>query len=117
LKALFPNKGRQLWPGTFVNAEVVTSIVNDALTVPTDAVQQNDSGQFVYVIEAGNKVAIRHVEIVQRIHGIAIVSRDLQPGETVVVQGQYRLVPGAVVIASTPAEVPNTSTATAGMLP
>ena len=48
LKAIFPNEHRQLWPGTFVNVDLTTSVVKNALTVPTDALQQNNNGQFVY---------------------------------------------------------------------
>jgi multidrug efflux system membrane fusion protein len=117
LKATFPNAERQLWPGTFVNAEVTTSVVKSAVTVPTDAVQQNDKGQFVFVVGSDQKVSTRQVQIGQRVRGVALVSDGLKAGETVVVQGQYRLTPGTVVTASTPAQVPNTTTASAGMLP
>ena len=117
LKAMFPNEQRQLWPGTFVNAAVTTSVVKNALTIPTDALQQNDKGVFVFVVEADNKVSVRPVEIGQRLQGVALVTKGLTGGERVVVQGQYRLVPGSLVVAEQPGDVPNTSTASAGMLP
>jgi multidrug efflux system membrane fusion protein len=50
LKATFPNQHRQLWPGTFVNVDLTTSVVPNALTIPTNALQQNDNGQFVFVV-------------------------------------------------------------------
>jgi multidrug efflux system membrane fusion protein len=117
MKAIFPNAQRQLWAGTFVNAEVTTSVEKQALTIPTNALQLNDKGQFVYVVGSDEKVSIRPVTVKQRTRGIALVSDGLKDGETVVVQGQYRLKPGTSVIASTPDQVPNTSTASAGMLP
>jgi multidrug efflux system membrane fusion protein len=117
LKALFPNLKQRLWPGTFVNVELTTSVVNAALTVPNDAVQQGNQGQFVYLIGADHKVAVRPVQVRQHVHGVSLVSNGLNPGETVVVQGQYRLTAGTVVAASKPSEVANSSTATAGMLP
>jgi multidrug efflux system membrane fusion protein len=117
LKAIFPNQQRQLWPGTFVNAELTTAVVRDALTVPTDALQQDDKGQFVYVVGSGNKVSIRPVKVAQRVRGAALISKGLQAGDTVVVQGQYRLVAGTTIAASPSSEVANTSTASAGMLP
>ena len=117
LKATFPNQQRQLWPGTFVNVDLTTSVIRNALTIPTDALQQNDQGQFVYVVGADNRVAIRPVEVAQRLHAVALISKGLQAGETVVVQGQYRLTPGTVVGAVTPSGAPNPSTASAGMLP
>jgi multidrug efflux system membrane fusion protein len=117
LKATFPNAQRQLWPGTFVNVQVTTSVLKDALTIPTNAVQQNDQGEFVFVVGADHKVSTRPVKVGQRVRGIALVSEGLNTGETVVVQGQYRLTPGTVVAASEPAQVPNTTTGSAGMLP
>jgi len=117
LKAIFPNRERQLWPGTFVNVDLTTSVVPNALTIPTDALQQNNQGQFVYVVGADNRVAVRPVEVAQRLHAVALISKGLQAGETVVVQGQYRLTPGTVVAAAKPSGVPNPSTASAGMLP
>ena len=117
LKAIFPNQQRQLWPGTFVNVDLTTSVVRNALTIPIDALQQNDKGQFVYVVGADNRVANRPVEVAQRLHAVALISKGLQAGETVVVQGQYRLTPGTVVVATKPSKAPNPSTASAGMLP
>jgi|SRR5208282_2606771 len=117
LKAIFPNQQRQLWPGTFVNVDVTTSVVHNALTIPTNALQQNDKGQFVYVVGADNRVSIEPVEVTQRLRAVALISKGLQPGDTVVVQGQYRLTPGTLVAAAKPSEAPNPSTASAGMLP
>ena len=117
LKAIFPNQQRQLWPGTFVNVELTTSVVKNALTVPTNALQQNNNGQFVYVVGADKRVSVQPVEVTQRLHGVALISKGLQAGETVVVQGQYRLTPGTLVAAAAPSETPNPSTASSGMLP
>jgi multidrug efflux system membrane fusion protein len=117
LKAIFPNQQRQLWPGTFVNLDLTTSVVRNALTIPIDALQQNDQGQFVYVVGSDNRVANRPVEVAQRLHAVALISKGLQAGETVVVQGQYRLTPETVVVATKPSGAPNLSTASAGMLP
>jgi multidrug efflux system membrane fusion protein len=117
LKAIFPNQQRQLWPGTFVNVELTTSVVKNALTVPTNALQQNNNGQFVYVVGTDKRVSVRPVVVTQRLHMAALISKGLQAGETVVVQGQYRLTPGTLVAAAKPSEAPNPSTASAGMLP
>jgi len=71
----------------------------------------------VFVVSADNRVAIRPVEVEQRLHMAALISKGLQAGETVVVQGQYRLTPGTPVVATAPSNVLNPSTASAGMLP
>ena len=117
LKAIFPNEHRQLWPGTFVNVDLTTSVVKNALTVPTNALQQNNNGQFVYVVGADKKVSVQPVEVTQRLHAVALIAKGLQAGETVVVQGQYRLTPGTLVVATAPSNVLNPSTASSGMLP
>jgi multidrug efflux system membrane fusion protein len=56
----------------------------------------------------------------QSIDGEALIDKGLSAGETVVVRGQYRLSPGALVTLADPHDldaVPNISTASAGMLP
>ncbi len=117
LKALFPNAHRQLWPGTFVNVELTVRTVKDGLSVPTDAVQQGAGGEFVYVVGVGEKVSPQPVTVAQRRRGMALVSAGLKPGETVVVQGQYRLVDGTVVTPSQPDQVASSSAASSGLLP
>lgn len=117
LKALFPNLKRSLWPGTFVNVQLTVQVVQDGLTVPTDAVQQGVKGPFVFVVGPGDKVAVRPVTVTQRQRGIALISAGLQADETVVTQGQYRLVDGIVVASSKPDQVANASSATSGLLP
>ena len=117
LKAIFPNERRQLWPGTFVNVDLTTSVVPNALTIPINALQQNNNGQFVYVVGADKRVSVQPVEVEQRLHAAALITKGLRPGETVVVQGQYRLTPGTLVVATAPSDAPSPSTASAGMLP
>jgi membrane fusion protein, multidrug efflux system len=117
LKAIFPNEHRQLWPGTFVNVDLTTSVVPNALTIPTNALQQNNNGQFVYVVGPDKKVSVQPVEVAQRLHAVALIAKGLQAGETVVVQGQYRLTPGTLVVATESSNVLNPTTASSGMLP
>ncbi|WP_407526953.1 efflux RND transporter periplasmic adaptor subunit [Methylobacterium oryzisoli] len=117
LKATFPNAERQLWPGTFVTVEVTTAIVPDALTIPADALQQNDHGPFVFVVGADRTVSLRPVQVAQRQRGTVLITGGLRAGETVVAQGQYRLAPGTAVADAPASAVPNTTTASAGMLP
>ena len=117
LKALFPNLQRRLWPGTFVNVELTTSVVKSALTIPMNAVQLGANGEFAFVVGPDDKVVMNSVQVSQRHRGEALVAQGLSPGETVVTQGQYRLTAGTQIVASAPAQVADSSTATAGMLP
>ena len=117
LKVLFPNLRRRPWPGTFVNVELTTSVAKNGLTVPSDAVQMGAQSEFAFAVGADNKVALRPVQVAQRLRGTALVGHGLNPGETVVTQRQYRLSAGTLVAPSDPSQVPEASTATAGLLP
>jgi len=120
LKASFPNKQQRLWPGTFVNVELVTAIQHDGLTIPLDAIQQGPQGQYVFLVGTDRKVAMRPVSIRQSLHGEALIDQGLSVGEVVVVRGQYRLLPDSLVSLADPRDpnvVPNPSTASSGMLP
>jgi membrane fusion protein, multidrug efflux system len=120
LKAIFPNPDRRLWPGMFVNVRVVTSLQDNGLTVPLDAVQQGPQGQYVFVVGPDHKVSMQSVSVSETLNGEALIDKGLSAGETVVTRGQYRLTPGTAVSLANPnnpAAVPNPTTASAGLLP
>jgi multidrug efflux system membrane fusion protein len=64
--------------------------------VPSQAVQNGQQGQFVYIVKPDNTVELRPVKVERTIDGRSII-RELSPGETVVTDGQSRLVPGAKI--------------------
>jgi multidrug efflux system membrane fusion protein len=120
LKAIFPNPNRRLWPGMFVNVRVVTSVQDNGLTVPLEAVQQGPQGQYVFVVGPDHKVSMQLVSVSETLNGEALIDKGLSAGEAVVTRGQYRLTPGTVVSLAdpnNPAAVPNPTTASAGLLP
>jgi membrane fusion protein, multidrug efflux system len=120
LKAMFPNPARKLWPGTFVNVHVVTQNRSDAATVPTSAIEQGPNGPFVYVVGSDGAAHMRAVDVAQSRDGRAVVSKGLQPGETVVASGQYGLTDGKKVepvSGQDAAMVKTSSTGSEGMLP
>jgi membrane fusion protein, multidrug efflux system len=102
LKATFDNEGEALWPGEFVNVRLILAMHKDVPTVPARTVQQGPDGYFAYVIKPDLTVERRSVEVVGFQDGLALVSKGLTPGESVVVDGQYRLTDGTHV-AATPA--------------
>lgn len=95
LKAQFDNAGERLWPGAFVNVHVVLGIRTAVPTVPSTTVQQGPDGYTVYVVQPGNTVDRRAVQVAGIQDGLAAVTKGLTPGERVVVSGQYRLTNGA----------------------
>jgi multidrug efflux system membrane fusion protein len=97
VKAAFPNAEERLWPGQFVNLRVVIGTRMGVPTVPAQTVQQGPDGEYVYVISEDSTVARRTVEVAAVQDGIAVVSKGLQRGDRVVVDGQYRLFEGARV--------------------
>jgi multidrug efflux system membrane fusion protein len=97
MKASFANQDERLWPGEFVNVRLILSTRKGAPTVPAQTVQSGPTGQYVYVIKPDNTVERRDVEVAAVQDGIAIVTKGLEPGEKVVVDGQYRLTNGARV--------------------
>lgn len=97
LKAEFANAEEKLWPGQFVDVELVLTIEPAALTVPFSAVVTGQDGTFTYVISAENKAEKRMVKV-NRILGDQVVLDDgIKPGEMVVTDGQVKLMPGARV--------------------
>ena len=97
LKATFDNADFRLWPGQFVNVRLLLGTKPDALTVPAPAVQRGPNGMYVYVLGADNKAEMRSISIGSTEDNWTLVESGLQGGERVVVDGQYRLQPGAAV--------------------
>jgi len=96
LRATFPNNDRSLWPGQFVTASLTLNEQQNAIVVPSQAVQTGPKGQFVYVVKGGT-AQMREVSI-ERVDGAqSIVAKGLAPGEQIVTSGQSRLIPGMKV--------------------
>jgi multidrug efflux system membrane fusion protein len=98
LKAQFENRDERLWPGAFVNVRVVLSVRQQVPTVPEQTVLEGANGHFVYVIKPDNTVERRAVELAAVQDGKAVITKGLEPGERVVIEGQYRLDNGARII-------------------
>ena len=95
LRAAFQNGRNRLWPGLFVNAMLRLSERPNTLVVAAQAISTNQNGQYVYVVKADNTVESRPVVTGITIEGQTIIQDGLTAGETVVVDGQLRLVPGS----------------------
>jgi membrane fusion protein, multidrug efflux system len=95
LKANFSNKSRQLWPGQLVNARLLVDTRHNGLTVPAGVVQQGSTGPYAYVVNSDDTVAIRQIKVAQISDGQALIDSGLRANEQVVVDGQYKLQPGA----------------------
>jgi multidrug efflux system membrane fusion protein len=95
MKATFRNADRRLWPGLFVQVKLLLTTQSNAITVPSAAIQTTQDGQYVYVVKPDQTVDFRQVTVERQQGSETVIARGLQPGETVVTDGQLRLTPGA----------------------
>jgi membrane fusion protein, multidrug efflux system len=96
LKARFDNHERRLWPGQFVNVSLRLE-TSQQTTVPSEAVQAGQQGQFLYVVKRDKTVEFRPVAVGPTAGGRAVIEKGVAPGETVVTDGQLLLYPGALI--------------------
>jgi len=111
LKGEFANADRRLWPGQFVNVELTLRTQPNAIVVPSQAIQNGQQGQFVFVIKPDMTVDARQVVVTRSGSGQSVIEKGLNAGERVVTDGQLRLIPGSKVEikqAVAPPVVPNT---------
>lgn len=97
LKANFPNLAHRLWPGELINVRLLIDTRHDGLTVAASVVQQGPRGAYSYVVGADGAVALRPITVAQISDGQALIDSGLKANEQVVVDGQYKLQPGAHV--------------------
>jgi multidrug efflux system membrane fusion protein len=96
LKATFNNTDSALWPGQYVDV-TLTLTSEQAVVVPTQAVQAGQQGPFVYVVKPDLTVESRPVKVGRRLARELVIEQGVKNGERVVTDGQLRLVPGARV--------------------
>ncbi|MDR0440290.1 MAG: efflux RND transporter periplasmic adaptor subunit [Candidatus Accumulibacter sp.] len=104
IKAELPNEDEALMPGQFLNVALVLDTLRQAVSVPGNAVQQGPEGNYLYVLKDDGSVDLRRVEALASQDGFTAVRGNLEAGETVVTDGQLRLVPGAKAVVRSEAE-------------
>jgi len=97
LKAEFPNRDRALWPGQFVDVVLTLATERGRTVVPSGAVQTGQQGQYVYVVKEDRSAELRVVTPGRAYGEWTVIEQGVEAGETVVTDGQLRLVPGAKV--------------------
>jgi multidrug efflux system membrane fusion protein len=97
LKATFDNRDDALWPGMSVNTRMRIGMLPQAIVVPDEAVQHGPDGLFAYVVAEDGKAHRQAIEAGPSDGGNTVVTSGLNPGQRVVVAGQYRVVDGASV--------------------
>jgi membrane fusion protein, multidrug efflux system len=97
LKGTFANPDHRLWPGQFSTVSLKLAEEENATVVPSQAVQTGQSGDFVYVVGQDITAEQRPVKVARTIGGESVIAQGIAPGETVVTDGQLRLIPGVKV--------------------
>ena len=100
VRGIMQNENETLWPGILVNTKLVIR-TEDAVTVPTAAVQRSQSGNYVFIVQDG-KAHVQPVNVSRTFQGISVVTTGLSGGEDVIVDGQLLLSEGTPVAARAP---------------
>ena len=104
LRASFPNDNEAFWPGQFVNVALTLGSDADALVVPAVAVKDGPNGSYVFVVRGDARAEQRNVTVARTLEGETMISKGLRVDETVITDGQSRVVDGAQVkVAAAPA--------------
>lgn len=97
LRGVFDNREKELWPGQFVDAWVSLRDDDNALVVPTQALQTGPKGPYVYVVKPDSSTELRTVEVIRTEGEETVLAGGVAAGETVVVDGASRILPGTRV--------------------
>ena len=95
LKAMFDNKDDRLWPNQFVNADLLVEMRKNSTVVPTAAILRGPQGTFVYTVNPDKTVQDKSVTVALTQGDITVVSTGVNPGDTVVTDGQDKLQRGS----------------------
>ncbi len=97
LMATFPNSDHRLWPGQFSDVTLRLAEQENAVVVPSQTVQSGQEGDYVFVVRPDKTVIVQKVKVGRTVNGVTEILNGLQPGQTVVTDGQIRLVAGTKV--------------------
>jgi len=96
LKARFPNRDGELWPGEFVSITLVLGMQDSALVVPSQAVLTGQQGTYVFVVNEDGTAATQPVTVERTLDTLSVIA-GLPAGTVVVTDGQLRLTPNSKV--------------------
>ncbi|WP_052140629.1 efflux RND transporter periplasmic adaptor subunit [Janthinobacterium lividum] len=96
IRVLVDNPQRQLLPGMFVRARIARAVQANGVLLPQQAVLHSSGGQAqAWVLDDTNKASLKPISVGDVIDHQYVVNGGLKVGETVVIEGQERLQPGA----------------------
>jgi multidrug efflux system membrane fusion protein len=98
LRAMFDNSKLELFPNQFVNAHLILETLHDQIIVSGAAVLNGAQGSYVYLVNADNTVSMRPVVVGPSAGEVVSITKGLQSGQTVVVDGADQLRDGAKIM-------------------
>jgi len=96
MKAQFENSKRTLWPGMYVNVQMVSHTLPNAVVIPAQAVVTGPTDKSVYIVQPDDTVKMQKIEVLNIDREQAAVS-GIRAGARVVVEGTQNLRPGAKI--------------------
>jgi membrane fusion protein, multidrug efflux system len=100
LKATFANEQNRLWPGQFVEARLLLRTEKQVVAVPAQAVQHGQDSLYVYVVKPDSTVH-RQLVVAEDRGPVMVITKGLDAGQAIVLDGQSRLQDGTLVAATT----------------
>jgi membrane fusion protein, multidrug efflux system len=97
LKAVFDNEDNKLWPNQFVNANLLLETRKKSTVVPTSAILRGPQGTFVYAMKPDKTVEARTVAVSLTQGNTTVITSGVNPGDTVITDGQDKLQTGSAV--------------------
>lgn len=97
LMGTFLNRDRRLWPGEYLNVQLLLGTDPNAVVVPTTAVQSGQQGKFVYVVQPDGTAVATAVKTSRNYEQFAVIDNGVAAGKQVIIDGQERVVPNAKV--------------------
>jgi len=95
IKGTFPNESNRLWPGQFVNVKLKLKTLENAVVVPSAAIQQGANGSYVYRVTPEKTASLVYVKVVQEGEKDAVVGEGIAAGDVVVTSGFSNLQDGS----------------------
>jgi membrane fusion protein, multidrug efflux system len=97
LKAVFDNRDSKLWPNQFVNADLLVEMRKNSTVVPTAAILRGPQGTFVYAVNPDQTVQDKPVTVALTQGDTTVITTGIDPGDTVVTDGQDKLQRGSKI--------------------
>ncbi|MGB5495226.1 MAG: efflux RND transporter periplasmic adaptor subunit, partial [Sedimenticolaceae bacterium] len=102
LRAELPNPDGLLVDGQYAGVTVEAGEPQSAIVIPQSALQLDQQGVFVLIVDAQKKAQIRRIETGARVGAGMVVSSGLKEGELVITDGVQKVRPGQPVNAAPP---------------